>query len=255
MGWGAHLGHLTGQGLWSPQEQVLSINVLELRAVYLALLHFKQHILNTDVLIRPDNVSTKAHVNRLGGTRSAILMQESLQLGVWAEAHLSSLKVDYIAGKANVTADRLSCTQVDHTEWNISPFLFRKLISCFGRPQVDLFSVDNHQLPRYFTRYPSPGAEAVDALCSPWPRGLLLYAFPPLALIPKVVRKLLQEWAELLHLAPHWPRQQWFPDLLSLSVAPLWRIPNNLLSLYQGNLVHPDPHSYQLTAWRLSGSC
>lgn len=100
-----------------------------------------------------------------------------------------------------------------------------------------------------------PGAEAVDALCSPWPSGLLLDAFPPLPLIAKVVRKLLEEKAELLLLTPPWPRRPCFADLVSLSVAPPWRIPNDLgIPLLQGSLVHPDPQSFQLTAWRLSSS-
>lgn len=90
----------------------------------------------------------------------------------------------------------------------------------FGTPSVDLFaSGDNHQLPRFFIRFPTPGAEAVDALRSPWPPGLLLYAFPPLPLIPRVIRKLLEEQTELILLAPHWPRCLWFADLMSLSMA------------------------------------
>ena len=40
-GWGAHLEQSSTQGLWSPQEKGLHINVLELKAVFLALRHFK----------------------------------------------------------------------------------------------------------------------------------------------------------------------------------------------------------------------
>lgn len=38
----------------------------------------------------------------------------------------------------------------------------------------------------------------------------------PLPLIPRVILKLLDEEVELL--APHWPRQPWFADLVTLSV-------------------------------------
>ena len=40
-GWGAHLEQSSTQGLWSPQEKGLHINVLELKAVFLALRRFK----------------------------------------------------------------------------------------------------------------------------------------------------------------------------------------------------------------------
>ena len=40
-GWGAHLEPSSTQGLWSPQEKGLHINVLELKAAFLALRRFK----------------------------------------------------------------------------------------------------------------------------------------------------------------------------------------------------------------------
>lgn len=59
----------------------------------------------------------------------------------------------------------------------------------------------------------------MDALRSPWPPGLL-YAFPPLAIISQVIRKMLDKEAELILVTPHWPRWLWFADLVALSVAP-----------------------------------
>lgn len=171
-------------------------------------------------------------------------MQESLRLDLWAEAHLSSIHAKHISGAANVRANSLSHTPIDQAEWNLYCLLFRDLTTRFVEPAVDLFtSGSNHQLPCLFSHFPTPGAEAVDALHSPWPLGLLLYAFPPLPLIGKVIRKLLEEKTELLLLAPHWLHQPWFADLISLSIAPLWRIPDNWISLLQGPLVHPDPQS------------
>lgn len=91
-------------------------------------------------------------------------------------------------------------------EWSLHPLLFKELTTHFGIPSVDLFaSRDNNQTPRFYSRFPTPGAETVDALRSPWPPSLLLYAFPPLPLISRVIRKLLEERVELIFLAPHWP--------------------------------------------------
>lgn len=60
------------------------------------------------------------------------------------------------------------------------------------------------------------GMEGVDALHILWPQALL-YAFPPLPLMPAVVRKILREKAEVIFIAPYWPRRPWFADLVSLS--------------------------------------
>lgn len=40
-----------------------------------------------------------------------------------------------------------------------------------------------------------------------------------LPLIIGVIRKVLAEKAEILLLAPHWPRRPWFANLINLSVA------------------------------------
>lgn len=206
-GWGAHLLHHMTQGRWSAQKSLLNINLLELRAIHLALIHFQDLVEGKDVLVLTDNTTAKAHINKLGGTRSRSLMEEACLLGLWAETHLSSIRADHISGSANVQADSLSRRLVDQGEWSISPSLFQEIIARFRKPVLDLFaSWTNHRLPCYFSRFLDLQAEAMDALRSRWPPGLL-YAFPPLPVIPRVIRKLLEERAELLLIAPHWPRR------------------------------------------------
>lgn len=103
---------------------------------------------------------------------------------------------------------------VDQVEWRLDPVFFQEMSLHFRDPTVDLFATrDNRQTQSFFSRFLSSGAEAVDALRSLWPSGLL-YAFLPLLLIPRVIRKLL----EVLLIAPHWPRCPWFADLVTLSV-------------------------------------
>ena len=53
-GWGAQLEQNSTQGLWSPQEKELHINVLELKAVFLALRHFKDQCQDQTVLVATD---------------------------------------------------------------------------------------------------------------------------------------------------------------------------------------------------------
>ena len=49
-GWGAHLNDLVLSGLWSNKESQLHINVLELKAVLLALKGLQEHLEDQRVL-------------------------------------------------------------------------------------------------------------------------------------------------------------------------------------------------------------
>ncbi|XP_013908504.1 PREDICTED: uncharacterized protein LOC106538525 [Thamnophis sirtalis] len=187
-GWGAHILSHMAQGLWSCSDQRNSINWLELKAVFLALLQFHSLVANAHVLVL---TATKAHINRQGETKSRRLMTLYLQLISWAETHLLSLRAKHISGVQNIQADGLSHMHIDPAEWSLHRRIFQQLTVRFGLPVLDLFaSQDNTQLPRYFTRYATPGVEGTDALRSEWPLGLL-YAFPPTPLIQRVVQKLL----------------------------------------------------------------
>ncbi|XP_070805019.1 uncharacterized protein [Pituophis catenifer annectens] len=252
-GWGAHLASHVAQGRWSASDLANPINWLELKAIRLALTHFHRFVQHRHVLVLTDNIAAKAHVNRQGGTHSKRLMEESFRLGKWAEQHLLSIRADHIAGSENTQADFLSRTEVDNSEWQIHPDIFHQICNRFGIPAIDLFATHlNNQLPRFFSRFPTPGAEGVNALRLTWPPGLH-YAFPPLPLIPALIRKVIADRAEIILVAPHWPRRPWFADLVSLSTFHPWRIPPDEIVLRQGNLLHPDPQWLQLTAWRLKG--
>uniref|UniRef100_A0A2D4KIK5 Reverse transcriptase RNase H-like domain-containing protein n=1 Tax=Micrurus paraensis TaxID=1970185 RepID=A0A2D4KIK5_9SAUR len=171
----------------------------------------------------------------------------------WVERHVASIRAEHISGDTNTKADWLSRAVIDQGEWQMHPHIFQEIVHRFGTPQVDLFATpQNSQLPRFYSRYNTPGAEGVNALRGRWPQELL-YAFPPLPLIPQVIRKLIEEQAEVVLLTPFWPRRQWFADLRELSVAAPWRIPEDRIQLLQGPIQHPDPQWLKLTAWRLKG--
>lgn len=79
-GWGVTLHNSPAQGHWTLQEAQLPINVLKLRAIRLALLHFQDQILHLPVLICTDNISAKAYINNQDGSRSAALQREVTEL-------------------------------------------------------------------------------------------------------------------------------------------------------------------------------
>lgn len=168
------------------------------------LLHqFQGSVSDKHVLVLTDNITAKAHINRQEGTRSKSLILEAKRLGLWAERHLQSLTAEHISGASNVQAGWLSRTAIDHSEWCLHLSLFKDLIAHFGIPEVDMFANQQNAQLRLFSRFPTLRAEGVDVLLSPWPQELL-YAFPPLSLLPRLVRKILEERAEVILLAPHW---------------------------------------------------
>ena len=61
------MGDLSASGQWSVHWQDQHINVLELRAVMLALKSFHQVIPHCHVLLSTDNTTVAAYLNKEGG--------------------------------------------------------------------------------------------------------------------------------------------------------------------------------------------
>jgi hypothetical protein len=106
----------------------------------------------------------------------------------------------------------LSRNNVSSEEWTIHPLAVQRIWEVFGRAQVDLFaSEDNSHCPIYFTK-------STDALAQEWP-SLPLYAFPPIALLPQVLRRVREQQHRLLLIAPLWRNQPWVSELFQLLEA------------------------------------
>ncbi len=97
-------------------------------------------------------------------------------------AQLRSLRAAHLPGRLNQGADMLSRSNVPSEEWMLHPQVVQKIWKTFGKAEVDLFaSKDNSHCPTYYSK-------DRDALAHDWP-NLLLYAFPPIALLPQVARR------------------------------------------------------------------
>ncbi len=79
-----------------------------------------------------------------------------------------------------------------------------------------------------------------DALAHDWP-NLLLYAFPPIALLPQVVRRVREQGHKVLLVAPLWRNQPWLSELTQLLTTAPWPVPlrRDLLSQANGTIWHP----------------
>ena len=134
----------------------------------------------------------------------------------------------------NVIADKLSrLNQTIQTEWSPLPDIFQDLCRKWHRPQIDLFATRfNNKLPLFVSPVPDTMAVAVDALTLPW-EDLDAYAFPPTAILGKVVEKLQDSPCKrLILIAPGWPNMPWFWDLVIMSSQVPLSLPNqpNLLT-------------------------
>ena len=106
----------------------------------------------------------------------------------------------------------------------------------------------------YFSPFRDPMSAGTDAFLQSWD-GLQAYAFPPVAIIPRVLAKLrASTGTELTLVAPHWAQRPWFSDLLQLSLAPPVILPDrqDLLRLPRSRHLSPDLRRLRLHAWRLS---
>ncbi|KAG8537474.1 hypothetical protein GDO81_024475 [Engystomops pustulosus] len=93
----------------------------------------------------------------------------------------------------------------------------------------------------------------MDAFSHRW-NGSLVYAFPPIPLVAKVLRKILLDGARVILICPNWPKRSWYPLLRSLCIQQPLILPVRKDLLNQGPILHPDPGSLQLAAWILSPS-
>ena len=225
----------------------------------MALVHWRKLLSSLVIRVDADNKTTVALINNQGTVRSTQLHQLTVDLLTWCQLRGIHLRAFYIPGSLNVLADRPSRPdQVIATEWSLAKNIVHQMFLSWGRPHIDLFATrGNYKLPTYVSPVMDPQAFATDALSVDW-RGMSAYAFPPPALLHKVVEKLLHTpTCQLILVTPYWPRLLWFPHVVGIAQGPPWEIPcdPNPLSQVLGNgrkVYHPNPQVLRLYAWLIS---
>ena len=212
-GWGAHRGDATAGGRWMESEQDFHINILELKAIKLGLQSLVREK-GAHVRVLTDNTTALAYVRNMGGVKSEGCNEAAKEIWDWCEENENWVTIAHIPGVLNVTADHLSRHFADNIEWELSHKIFQKIIRIFGSPEVDLFaSRRNKKVDTYVAWGPDPEAWKVDALSFEW-TGAYFYMFPPFSLIGRVLRKIREDDADAVLVAPWWPTQAWFGTLL-----------------------------------------
>ena len=237
-------------------QSQLHINMLEMMAIRLALKQAKTFIHHSCIMISTDNTTVVSYINKQGGTHSPNLCVEVWKILNWCLEQDIVIRVRHIPGKFNILADRLlRLDKPIKTEWALDQTVANSVFQMLNFPNVDLFVTRfNHRLPLYVSPVQDYKALAIDALSMDW-NHLHAYAFPPFILIPAVLEKIRQHQCRIVLIAPCWPQQQWFSELLLLVSAPI-RLPliPRLLTQSKGRFVHQNLPILDLHAWELSNN-
>jgi len=258
LGWGAAYQQQRTGGPWTAEEAQNHINLLELKAAYLALQCFLKESVSVTVLIRMDNRTAISYLNRMGSPSLSPLCRLSLEIWNWCLARQITIHAEYLPGSENTTADWESRHHQDNSSWHLCPVVFDALHHLLGPFTMDLFaSRMNHQLPVYCSWKPDPGALAVDGFSISWAREFP-YLFPPFCLVGRALSKIQREAVMCACLiAPAWPTQVWYPQLLAmLTDFPILLPDHDDLLLSPDHRSHPLQleRSLHLTAWPISGN-
>ena len=175
----------------------------------------------------------------------------------WCLQRGITLSASHLPGLNNVIADQESREIQTSAEWMLHKELFLGVNRSLGPFNIDLFASRlNHQLSKYISWKPDPGAMSNDAFQTSW-KNLEGYAFPPFALIGRCLQKIKMEQSTIVLIAPAWQNQPWFPVLLEILIEfPLllpWR--KDMLT-DPGDQLHPlvVQKRLRLATWKISSN-
>lgn len=240
-GWGAMCEGRSARGFWNSKERREHINYLELAAAFFALKCFAGEMSECEILLKIDNSTAIAYVNKMGGTRFPKLNSIARDIWQWCEKRKIWLRASYIPSKENVIADRESRVQNIDTEWELNPEAYNLIIAKFGTPTIDLFaSRVNKKCTVYFSRDRDPEALDIDAFTRQW-TNYYFYAFPPFSVILKMLKKIISDQASGIVVVPDWPSQPWYPlwESLRISDVIIFKPTHDLLLSPCRQLQHP----------------
>ena len=147
---GRSLEQVSTKGLCSDRGKRLHTNVLELKAVSLALKRFKDKYQNQTVLVcfrqlNSSSLHKQTWRNPLGGDVCSPV-----------ESHDLEPSLPDNSGCLNVMANLLSrLNQVESTEWSLHPQVFKQICQKWFIPHIDLFAnLLNHKVSLYVSLVP-----------------------------------------------------------------------------------------------------
>ena len=156
-----------------------------------------------------DNRTAVSYISKQGGTRSKRLFSLAKvifkkKILLWCHRHGTMQVALPTHSRSAQCQSRPDKSQIIiATEWSLlSPRVTESIWALWGRPHINLFATrDNRMIDTYVSPCPDEMSWATDALSISW-KGMWAYAFPPIPLLPKVLRKIREDHPETLLVAP-----------------------------------------------------
>jgi hypothetical protein len=265
-GWGGNLTMvgqptLTTRGYFFVREQSMHINALEL-------LGFWYTISALLPLAVPQEQWAKVHLSceldsivaikyaMVANSRSLKVSKIGANFFDWRERNKFQLSCRHIRGIHNTEADALSRREWNASDWRLNPAVLHRILRGWNCAiAIDLFASRwNAQASRFFSWEHDNEAIGVDSLSHAWGGAETLYAYPPQALLPRLLHKVINEEVyDMVLVTPLFPHASWWPTLLQVSTCVPVVLPCQ-------NWVTTDPlgspswfHNWPLVVWRISG--
>jgi len=140
-GWGAVQERRAVNGFWSLDLRHTHRNYLELFTVFLALRHFLPFLQGYHILVRTDNTTVVAYINRQAhtrGTHSLQLHRLAHRLLMWSDPHHLSVRVP---GILNTGVELLARGTPLYGEWRLHTQVVEQIWQRYGQAVVDLFEL------------------------------------------------------------------------------------------------------------------
>ena len=259
IGWGATemSSNRHASGRWKTQESLMSINILELLAIFYALQSFYVNCRKIHIQVESDNVSAVKYVNDMGGMASKTMDSIAKDIWEWCIKREIFLSAVHVPGVENTVADYFSRHFSDSTEWFLKQEVFHRVCANFFKPDIDLFASRlNAQLDRFVSWFAEPGATYVNAFSLTW-SDFAPYIFPPFSLIGQVLNKLKRDKVEKAILVfPLWRSQIWFLMVMEMLYTFPVRLPRHrdLMVLPHNSQNHPLSKRINMVAAGVSGN-
>ena len=179
----------------------------------------------------PNSASCNGQLN--SGSLHKQTRRNSLSRGVCSPVEDHDLVPTLSHNQESQTHSRVSEVMTDLL--SRSNQVHKQICQKWFTPHVDLFATHlNHKLPLYVSPVPDPKAWEIDALNINW-TGLTAYAYPPTALLHRVIQKIRQCYCLIIVIAPGWPGMPWFWDLMQLSTEIPLQLPVSTTLLKQSH--------------------
>ena len=131
---------------WSKEEQLLHINLFELKTVKLAILTLSKQKSLKVVHFQIDNTIIQPYVVKMRVTRNQMSLKVSKEIWQYLLNHQIIITAEYFPGSLNLEADRQSRNSRDPSEWKLSPKVFQQVCQRREIPREDLFVSSLSQL-------------------------------------------------------------------------------------------------------------